>query len=131
MILLFCKGILCLPFFRWGDRESSAKTLHSKDTTERKKVGFLEGARPPGLPEAGRRVNAASLPPARVGVERIVASVRVVVMVMVVVLPGFFDCDEAAMRGLADYVLKLERGVVDVEPLAQHAVDAVENQVAL
>ena len=44
---------------------------------------------------------------------------------------NFLHRHQTAVRGLANNVLELQGGVVDAEALAQHAVDAVEDQVAL
>lgn len=44
---------------------------------------------------------------------------------------GLLNRDQAAMGYFADHMFELERCVVDAEALAQHNVDAVEDEVAL
>jgi len=50
---------------------------------------------------------------------------------MVVMRLKTLDRNQAAVRRFADDMLELKRGVVDAEALAQHAVDAFEDEIAL
>ena len=52
------------------------------------------------------------------------------VAVVVMMRFGFLEGNEAAVGDLAIHVLELQGGVVDEEALAQHELDAIEDQVA-